>query len=929
MIRFVFAYFLFLLAFQGAAQPDNSLKTAGLQCEYLENPRGIESRAPRFSWQLVSDRRGTLQQAYRLLVADSPEKLAQNQGNIWDSGKVKSDQSLQVSYAGAALQPAATYYWKVMAWDNKGQTSAWSAPALWQMGLPAAADWQGARWIAYEELPASHRIVPAIDNNTHKELGPGRNVLPLLRKEFTVQKPLKQATLFISGLGHFEASLNGSKVGDHFLDPGWTDYAEQALYVAFDVSQHLQPGANALGVMLGNGFYHIPRERYRKLTGSFGYPKMICRLALEYADGSREEIISDGSWKTAAGPITFSSIYGGEDYDAPLEQPGWDRPGFRSDNRWKAVVLTDGPQNLNAQLATPVKLFETFSPLKVTQPRPGVWVYDLGQNASGIVQVTARGARGATLKITPGELLTAEGMVNQKATGSPYTFNYTLKGGGTETWQPRFTYYGFRYVQVEGGVPDKESNSGNLPVVLSLKGLHNRNAARPAGQFHTSSGLFNKTGKLIDWAIRSNMMSVFTDCPHREKLGWLEEAHLVGASVRYNYDIASLCRKVVRDMQYAQTPEGLIPEIAPEYVVFTYGNGMFRDSPEWGSNGIILPWYMYQWYGDRQVLADSYPMMQRYIAYLQTKAKDHILSQGLGDWFDLGPKRPGVSQLTPMGVTGTAIYYYDLNIISQVARLLGKPEDAKKYDQLAAEVKTAFNKTFFNPQTKQYATGSQTANAMAVYMKLVEPQHKQAVVDNIVQDIRNRNNSLTAGDIGYRYLLRVLDDENRSDVIFDMNSRTDVPGYGYQLAQGATALTESWAALPNVSNNHFMLGHLLEWFYSGLGGIRPSEKALAFKAIDIRPEPVGDVTTAQVSHQSPYGQIATDWKKEGGRFSLTVEIPANTTATVYLPATPDSRILENGKVLKKKNKDMKLLGYANSRARVQVGSGIYHFVVEN
>lgn len=423
------------------------------------------------------------------------------------------------------------------------------------------------------------------------------------------------------------------------------------------------------------------------------------------------------------------------------------------------------------------------------------------------------------------------------------------------------------------------------------------------------------------------MVSLFTDCPHREKLGWLEELHLMGSSVRYNYDAATLFKKALQDMRNSQTPEGLVPEISPEYVKFEYGDGMFRDSPEWGSSSIIIPWYLYEWYGEEQALAENYPMMQRYISYLATKAKNNILSQGLGDWYDLGPKRPGVSQLTPMGVTGTAIYYYDLNIMEKIARMLGKSADAAKYRQLATEVRKSFNDTFFNAATRQYATGSQTANAMAVYMKLVEPRYKAAVVENIIRDIRSKNNGLTAGDIGYRYLLRVLEEEGRSDVIFDMNSRSDVPGYGYQLAQGATALTESWAALPTVSNNHFMLGHIMEWFYSGVAGIRQEAGSVAFKHIRIYPEAVGDLTSAKGSYLSPYGLIATDWKKTGPVFELSVVVPPNARATVYIPATAQQQLTENG-IPVKDNAAVKLAGYEKGRAILNIGSGNYTFKVQ-
>jgi alpha-L-rhamnosidase len=526
-----------------------------------------------------------------------------------------------------------------------------------------------------------------------------------------------------------------------------------------------------------------------------------------------------------------------------------------------------------------------------------VWVYDLGQNASGVPYLEVKGNKGAMVKISPAELLANDGTITTQPIGTPVYFDYTLKGGEAETWQPRFMYYGFRYIQIEGAVPQGEANPTGLPVVMDIQGLHTRSAAERIGEFSCSNELFNKTFHLIDWAIQSNMASVFTDCPHREKLGWLEEAHLVGSSIRYNYDIANLCRKVIGDMKRSQTGEGLIPDIAPEYAVF---GGGFRDSPEWGSNSVILPWYMYEWYGDKQILQESYDMMTRYVAYLESKSKNHILSFGLGDWYDIGPKPPGVSQLTPNGVTATAIYYYDLTILTHIARLLGKPGDALKYSSVGNQVKASFNTRFFNKQTKQYATGSQTANAVAVYMNLVEPQDKAAVVDNIVKDIRSRNNSLTAGDIGYRYLLRVLDDAGRSDVINDMNNRDDVPGYGYQLAKGATALTESWQGADNASNNHFMLGHLMEWFYSGLAGIRPAPNSVAFHEIEIRPEPVGDVSWVKASYKSPYGLISSEWKKDNGGFYLKVKIPANTHATIYLPSKASSNIRESGHMIKNK-----------------------------
>lgn len=922
MKRIILFFIVIILSLPSFAQ---NLSVINLECENKINPLGIEKLSPALSWQLKSIQRNVLQIAYWILVADTPELLEKNMGNVWDSKKVNSDQSIQVSYKGKKLIAAKRYYWKVMVWDNKNNVSNWSEPVSWQMGLMTKSNWNNAKWIALEKLPDSLKIVPALENRGPKGLTEIKNTLPLLRKKFTINKPVKEASIFICGLGQFELSINGKKTGDHFLDPGWTQFDKEALYVTFDVTDQLQKGDNAIGVMLGNGFYFIPRQRYRKLTGAFGFPKMICRLVIEFSDGTSTNIVSDESWKMAASPITFSSIYGGEDYNTNLEQKGWNTASF-DDMSWKNVLIVDGPK-LISQMAEPVKLFENFSPQKITKIKDSAYVYDMSQNLSGIVSIVVSGKKGDTVKIIPGELLNADGTVTQRATGFPYYFNYILKGDGVETWQPRFTFYGFRYLQVERSVPEGESNPHNLPVMIEIKSLHNRNAAEDVGEFTCSNDLFNKINTLIEWSIKSNMQSVLMDCPHREKLGWLEQVHLMGSSIRYNYDVVNLFKKNIHDMMVAQTPGGLVPEISPEYVKFDYGNGMFRDSPEWGSNSIILPWYLYQWYGEKELLKESYPMMKKYIAYLKTKAIDNILMQGLGDWYDIGPNPPGVSQLTPMGVTATAIYYYDLKIISKVSALLGKKQDANDYNKLAASVKKSFNNKFFNHDTQQYAAGSQTANSMAVYMHLVEPRNKNLVIENIVKNLKANNNALTAGDIGYRYLLRVLEDAGRSDVIFDMNSRTNVPGYGYQLEQGATSLTESWQALPTVSNNHLMLGHLMEWFYSGLSGIKQSDNSIAFHDIEIKPEPVGNVTWAKANYKSPYGLISSSWQKQNNTFELNVEIPANTTATIFIPASNISSITENNIAIENRS-DIKFFGFKNGKVKIKVGSGSYKFLVK-
>lgn len=886
-----------IFGFITAAQ---NVKVVNLRCEYKVNPLGIEAPRPKLSWELQSTQKNCKQTAFQVLVSDEATLLNKNIGNIWDSKIIKSMASIQLPYNGERLLPAKKYYWKVKIWDNKNQVSSFSDMAFWQMGLPKSTDWLGAQWIAYDELPDSNRIVPFAHGDGKKEWGKRPDVLPLLRKSISLSKNVKTATIFICGLGQFELSINGKKIGDHFLDPGWTQFSKHAEYLTFDITDDLLMGENTLGVMLGNGFYYIPGERYRKLTGAYGYPKMRAIVVLEYKDGSKQHIVSDGTWKTSPSAIYFSSIYGGEDYDANLVQPGWNEKAF-DDSGWKNAVITGGPPVLNAQIAEPLKVYDHLESVNKKEVKPGIWVYDLGQNFSGIPLLEVSGKKGDTVKMTTAELIMEDGTANQKASGGPHGYTYILKGDGVEKWQPRFTYYGFRYIQVEGALPEGVGNAAKLPSIISLKGLHIRNSAAEIGKFNSSNELFNKTNNLIKWAIRSNMMSVFTDCPHREKLGWLEETHLMGSSVQYNYDVSGLCKKAILDMIHAQTNDGLVPDIAPEFVQF---DGGFRDSPEWGSAAIILPWYAYQWYGDKETLTMAYDMMKKYAAYLQKKSVDNILSHGLGDWYDIGPNPPGVSQLTPLGVTATATYYYDLSILQQTASLLGKTSDAQLFKQQAAAVKKAFNNKFFNPGTKQYATGSQASNAMALYMDLVEPQHREAVLANLIKDIRSRNNALTAGDVGYRYVLRALENAGRSDVIFDMNSRNDVPGYGYQLKHGATALTESWQAYPSVSNNHFMLGHLMEWFYSGLAGITQEAGSVGFKRIVIRPQPVGDVKQAKASFHSVHGLISVEWEKENDIMKLSVAIPANTAATIYFPAE-------------------------YNKAPAKVGSGLYSYILKS
>lgn len=908
---------LFFLAFSCALYGQNTQVTH-LLCNYRESPSGIDAHPPVFSWEITSSQKGFLQSASRIIIGDNADAVHKGTGNTWNSGKVKTTKSINVAYSGKKLSPSQKYYWRVEVWDQKGQSYK-SAVDSFFTALFDAADWSNAKWIGYDDLPDSMLLIPGVHAPNVKTLGNKaleRTVVPLFRKEFAITKNVKRATAYISGLGHYELTINGEKAGNSFLAPGWTYYEKRVLYNTYDITQAVKQGKNAAGVIVGNGFYNINRERYFKLVLAFGLPKMICKIRIDYEDGSNTVIVSDNSWKTSPSPITYSGIFGGEDYNAGLEQEGWNKPGF-NDDQWKDALLVRTPQGkLEPESIYPVTIKDSFLPKKILQPKPGIYIYDFGQNASGIVELKVKGKKGQQVKLIPAELLTNDTLANQRATGRPYYFSYTLKGDGIETWRPLFTYYGFRYVQVEGAVPDTADNTAGAPVIVSLKELHNSTSAPEAGTFECSNDLFNRINTLIKWAIQSNVQSVITDCPHREKLSWLEQDYLMGNSIRYNLEAFQLYKKLVYDMMDAQTPDGLIPDIAPEFVTF---DGGFRDSPEWGSAGVILPWLIYKWYGNSDIIRDAYPMMKKYVAYLESKSNGHILSHGLGDWFDYGPNRPGEAQLTPKELTATAIYYYDVALLSKMAALLKNEEEVKRLDKMAAAIKVAFNQKFFNPASKVYSTGSQTAMAMPLCVGLVDQEDVKPVFKNLVDSIQSSGKKLTAGDVGYHFLVEALHAGGASDLLFDMNYRDDVPGYGFQLKKGATALTESWPALEQVSNNHLMLGHIMEWFYYGIAGISQAENSIAYKNIVIKPEPVGDLTFARGTFRSPYGLITSEWKKGNGNFELFVSIPANTTAVVYMPVADGAPVYVDGKPVKTR--------MINGKVVCDIGSGDYHFRV--
>jgi alpha-L-rhamnosidase len=901
------------------------LSVQNLTCDFSVNPLGVDDPSPEFHWNLkrrTARMRGIEQSAFRVLVATSHANLDRDYGDAWDSGKTVTALAPLVSYAGKVLTSDTVYYWKVRVWDKQDMASDWSVDATFLTGLLQPSDWHG-RWIA----AAADGPRPPQARGNDDTLVESVPALPIFRDRFQVTKPVARATLFISGLGESEALLNDRAVTESVMTPGWTDYRKTVFYDTYDVTSLMHTGSNAIGVMLGNGMYNVQgvKGRYTKFVGSYGQPKLIAELRLHYADGSLSTVSSGDEWRTTPGPIVFSSIYGGEDYDARRAPSDWTLATF-DDGDWQRVILVDGPGGkLESEQLPAVKVARTYEPVRVTHPGADISVYDLGQNFAGRPKITVKGPRGSSVRIVPGELLDGSGRVTQASAAvspkAPVLFNYTLGGDGSERWSPQFMYYGFRYAEV------KPTAGTGLGMVQEFDGEALRDAAVTDGTFSSSDHLLNRIHKLIDAAIENNMVSVLTDCPTREKLGWLEQTHLAGPSLMYNFDLSLLYRKMAHDVRDAQLADGMVPSIAPEVVAFLDDAGKntsFRDSPEWGSAIILSPWTAYTFYGDRQLLRDNYKAMVEYADYLQSRSQDNMISYGLGDWYDIGPGAPGKSQLTGAGMTATAIYFQDLTDLARIASILDQTADAAIFSGRAAAVKASLNAHLFHAASDSYDRGSQTANAMALALGLVPDGHRKGVLDNLVKNIRSHNNHVTAGDIGFHYVVRALSDDGRSDVLYDMLKRTDSPSYGYQLKHGATALTEAWDSNPKSSQDHFMLGHAEEWFYRGLGGIDFDMDRQRDKRIWIHPEVVGDVASAAAEYDSVLGKISSRWQRLGDRLQLDVSVPPGATATISLPAGFRRQVLESGRELRG---DSGVLSVDDDAERVSyvVGSGEYHF----
>lgn len=883
---------------------DAKLTVTRLTCNYQGVPvtaddggsidqTAITTGGIRLGWQMTADTNGERQSAYEITICENVTNK-----KVYTTGKVKSSQSQLVNVP--ALKPNTHgYYWQVRVWNEKGEASDLSKKQKIRV-VPEKidAEWIGAITRKDAKLPYGRFPNSVFKKDSFKTKWADVDTLSaksiILRKGFdTGRKQITDAVVYVCGLGHYRLNINGATVGDAEFAPVWSEYDKTVYYNVFDVTDLITAGGNAVSVLLGNGMFNVQRMgRYSKLQTSFGPPQMLLRLEINYADGTRQVIKSGGDWKYSLSPITFNSIYGGESYDARLEQQGCCKAGF-DDSGWRKAVVTEGPKGqLTPQTVQPVRIMERYG-IKSWKPipadslasaskstkreiHPSAFVADMGQNLAGFPEITVSGKRGQKVTLIVAEKLTRQGACDQRQTGRQHYYEYTLKGDGTdETWHPHFSYYGFRYIQVEGAVLEGQPNPDGLPVLKRLNSCFIYNSAEEVSSFECSNPLFTDTHRLIERAERSNMQGVLTDCPHREKLGWLEQDHLCGPSLLYNYDMTRYAPKVIRDITDTQKADGMVPTTAPQYISF--GN-LFDDSPEWGSTLVILPFMYYDQYGDSTLITDNYEPMRRYVDYLTTRADNGIVSHGLGDWYDYGPWRAGFSKNTPVPLVATAHYIFDLQLLVRAARMTGRTADAGKYSAMLDKTVESFNREFFNPDSCTYGTGSQTSNALPLYLGLTGG-NKQGVLASLVNDIKEHGTRLTTGDVGNRYLFQTLAQNGLNELLYTMLNHYETPGYGFQLRHGATTLTEQWDPNQGSSLNHFMMGQIDEWLFKTLAGIQNQPGTHGLRHLLIQPTLVGDLQYVKASTHSLYGKISVDCT----RTSLTVEIPVGSDATVVLP----------------------------------------------
>jgi alpha-L-rhamnosidase len=886
-----------------APGPGDRLIAIDLRVEAATAPLGLDVARPRLSWRLLSSQRGGLQTAYRVLVATTPDLLTPGRANLWDSGKVPLPETNGVEYGGPVLAARQQVFWCLQAWNQDDVPSAWSSPSSWEMGLLSPNDWVG-HWIGHPPQDASDSL-PA----------------PLLRSTFVVDKPVRQARIYVAGVGYHELELNGQRVGNHVLDPACTDYDKRVLYVTHDVTQMLHEGRNALGVELGRGFFGLTTStawNWNKAPWQ-GTPRLLLQLEVTFTDGTRKVVATAPEWRSTDGPTRSDSVYAGETYDARAEQPGWSLPGF-DDTAWSAVTGMDAPKGrLVAHSQEPIKTLETLDVDAVTQPRPAVYVFDMGRTLGGWIELRVTGSRGTRLTLKYAQQLKPDGTVDLDQGyvhgGRFQTDEYILRGGGEETWHPRFSHKSFRYVEVTG--------LEQAPASGMLRGREVRSALPSSGRFLCSSTLYNQIHGMVRRSLGHHLLGIPAVDVMYEKIGWTADAQLNVPSMALNYDAQRFLSKWLHDIADSQTDQGNIPLIVP-----SSGWSLDAKGPEWKAAYPIVMWEIYRRYGDRRVLIDHYDGVRRYVAWeIDRLDPSGLATTDLGDWL-----APGGYTQPPEDarLTATAYLYRDLRILASTAAVIGRTADIPELEKQAAQLRNRFNAAFLDRVRGLYRTEKdpsyrQCSNAIALAFELTPPDYREHVAASLVADVHAHGDHLNTGALGTAVLLPVLTEAGHADVAHAIAGQRSFPSWGFWLASGADTLWETWELQQKgqgrpPSHDHYIFGSIDAWFYEQILGITPATPGYA--SVRIKPTVEGPLEWARGSIDTVRGVVAVEWTKQpGAAFSLTVDVPGNTSADIHMPFPAGRTVLESGMTIAKAP-GVNSLGSSVYR----VGAGHYEFV---
>ncbi len=877
-------------------------------CEYLTNPTGIDTPAPRFSWQLTSNQRGQTQTAYRILVASRPNNLEQELGDLWDSGRIESDQNLHIQYQGEALKSNQTCYWQVKVWDKAGNASKWSEQSYFTTGM--FDKWQ-AEWIGKDPdflpvIDAKYYDSPAAKPNDTVNVNERST---LLRKEFNTSGAIKRAVVNVTGLGFYELYLNGSKVGDKILNPVKTNYRNKVYYDVYDVTNMLQSGQNAVGIELGNGWFNPLKKWWSWRMQWFGPKRAILQMLIEYKDGSTEQVITDESWKAADGAILSSCVYDGEYYDARIEKQGWNAKEY-NDSQWEPVKTMTAPGGkLVAQTMEPIKITQTIEPVSATEPQKGVYVYDMGQNFAGWAKIKLNGTANTIMTVQYAENLLQNGLVDKNTNNLVAAKDtYILNGNESETYEPHFTYHGFRYVQITA--------EPALPEIESVTGCVVHSSCDITGSFETGNILLNKVQQATLWSQRSNMVGYPMDCPQRdERLGWLGDAHITAEEAMYNFHTPLFYKYWLNSIQLGQDKQsGDIPYIIPR--PSTEGG-----TPAWSSAYILILWYHYQFYGDKQILADHYENLKAYLDHLSSTAEGYILPHDkYGDWYSI---EPDWSRGKPESV-GTFYYYYNSILLSKIAGILNLRDDQQKYNELSNKIQDAYNKKYFDAKQNIYENGGQYSNSAPLFLGITPDASRQDVLQSLFQDIIKRDKGhILTGILGTKYMMETLSYAGANEIAYLLATQPDYPGW-YDLVKTRTTLSEHWDQ--SGSNNHVMFGSISSWYYKFLAGIQTDETQPGFKHIIIKPYIQAETGYVDATVNTLYGIVKSNWTCTETDYQLNITIPVNTTATVYLPAKDKESVKESKKPVSDAE-GVQFVKMDGNLAVFEVGSGNYSFSV--